>query len=246
MRIEDYFASLSQELQALRDRVRYMIEDQHWPTDGEWKESVLRSVIRRSAPTTHSVGRGFVVNEQDCSTQIDILIHDNSHPVLYRDGDLVFISPAACRAVIEVKSKVNRANFQDAAEKLAATAELVRRSPGGSRTFIGLFGYESAVKEDAALDILEKTANGEERRVIDHLALGASDFIKYWTTSPEKPRRIHKSWHYYGLHGMAAGYFIHNLLMHLSPDAELESSGLWFPEQSKEFRLHQARRLCGA
>lgn len=78
MNVENYFRSLSHECETLKNRVRYFVEDSHWPSDGEWKESVLRSMLKRSAPESVTVGRGFVVHEDGCSTQIDILIYDNS------------------------------------------------------------------------------------------------------------------------------------------------------------------------
>lgn len=242
MRIENHFRSISLELVAMRDRVRHMIEDRHWPTDGEWKESVLRSLIRRSAPTTVSIGRGFVVTNNGSSSQLDILIYDNAYPVLYRDGDLVFVSPAACRAAIEVKSKLRIAELRRACEHLADAAEFIRRGRGGARAFVGLFSYEEQqVRPRAALEALRAAAGNSQRRVIDHVSLGDSMFIKWWRTEPRNPVREHNSWHSYRLQDMAAGYFLHNLLMHLSPDLEQENDATWFPEESKE--AHQTGEL---
>jgi hypothetical protein len=47
MNVRDYFESLGHELDALKHRVRYLIAETNWQTDGEWKESVLRQVLRR-------------------------------------------------------------------------------------------------------------------------------------------------------------------------------------------------------
>lgn len=41
-----HFKSLALELNALKDRVRNFIDDAHWLTDGEWKEAVLRAMLR--------------------------------------------------------------------------------------------------------------------------------------------------------------------------------------------------------
>jgi len=60
-----YFESLSTELSSLKDRVRYIIDDKHWLTDGEWKESVLRSILRRHLPSSVCVGSGFLVTPED-------------------------------------------------------------------------------------------------------------------------------------------------------------------------------------
>ena len=123
MDLVQYFQSLTYECEVLKDRVRHLIDNAHWPTDGEWKESVLRSMIRRSAPESVTVGRGFVVHQEGCSSQIDVLIYDNSMPILYKDGDLVFITPSACRGIVEVKSNTTLPAFRKAAVKLADNAE---------------------------------------------------------------------------------------------------------------------------
>src|SRR5579872_2090540 len=51
MSLNSYFESLNDEMMGLRDRVRNFIKGQHWLTDGEWKESVLRSILRRNLPS---------------------------------------------------------------------------------------------------------------------------------------------------------------------------------------------------
>ena len=53
----DYFISLSNELSSLKNRVRNFIQGEHWLTDGEWKESVLRSFLRRNLPKSVEIGR---------------------------------------------------------------------------------------------------------------------------------------------------------------------------------------------
>src|SRR5947208_2238829 len=84
MNIADHYRSLAGELRSLKNRVRNYIEDSHWQTDGEWKESVLRSVLSRNMPDTTKIGRGFVVNQYYSSTQIDILIYRHDSPVFFR------------------------------------------------------------------------------------------------------------------------------------------------------------------
>lgn len=243
MNLEKYFSSISDELESLKNRVRHMIQDGHWPTDGEWKESVLRSIIRRSAPSTVSVGRGFVVTRERASSQIDVLIYDNAHPVLYRDGDLVFVAPAACVAAIEVKSGLTSAQFDDASLRLADVAEFIR-GQGGSRTFVGLFSYESrGVSFDRALRGLAAAARKQPHRVIDHVALGGDQFFKWWLTAPTPPQRDLYAWRAYSLPEMAAGYFLHNLLLHLGPSALNSDGGAWFPEESKEAKFAGERLL---
>jgi hypothetical protein len=77
MNMIEYHKSLNRELQALKDRVRNLMDDPHWLTDGEWKETVLRSVLRKHLPHSVQVGRGFVLTPSRCSKQIDVLIYDS-------------------------------------------------------------------------------------------------------------------------------------------------------------------------
>jgi hypothetical protein len=237
MQTEEYFRSISTELDSLKNRVRHLIHDQHWQTDGEWKESVLRTIIQRSAPQNMTVGRGFIVDRDRSSTQIDILIYDNSYPVLYKDGDLVFISPSACRAVIEVKTSVTRTAFLRAVEKLGDVAELARGTGVSRRqVFTGLFVYEE-IRWKGILAQLADSAGGRHRRIVDHVSAGPTQFVKFWTRDPATGRPPYQQWHEYGLYQMAQGYFAHNLITHLAPSDEVRRESVWFPEQGKEVLL---------
>jgi len=132
MRVEEYFKSLTVELESLKDRVRFLIENQHWQTDGEWKESVVRQVLRRHLGTSTAVGRGFVVSAHGSSHQLDVLMFDALKPVLFRDGDLAFVTPDAVVGIIEVKARATPSIVANAAAKLAEDMALVR-DPGNSR-----------------------------------------------------------------------------------------------------------------
>lgn len=245
MDIEAYFKSLSSECSTLKNRVRMLIENKHWPTDGEWKESVLRNMIRRSSPDNLTVGRGFVVNREQCSTQIDVLVYDNTLPVLYKEGDLVFVTPSSCRAIIEVKSRLTAKQLGIAAKKLADNAEFIRTQGVETSLFTGLFTYE--VQSSKAKRFLQETkeaSDGNRLRIINHAALGESDFIKYWKINPiEEDIMPYDHWHLYSLEQMSFGYFIHNLLTELSrnPAETLEPS--WFPTESKEANLVQSLKF---
>lgn len=237
MEIEEYFRSLTDECNTLKNRVRHFVSDAHWPTDGEWKESVLRSMLRRSAPNCVTIGRGFVVNQDACSSQIDVLIYDNSMPILYRDGDLVFITPSACRGIVEVKSNTSVSEFRSAATKLSDNAKLIRDNSIDFHIFVGFFSYDvRSTNCEPILNALGEIAEGHESRIIDHVVLGASTLLKFWWDNPsdESVRTNCKRWHLYNLHRMAPGYFIHNLLLNVSKKQAVMRERAWFPQDSKE------------
>lgn len=233
MQIEDYFRSLTVEVNALRNRVRYIIKNRHWQTDGEWKESVIRQMLRRQLPASTSVGRGFVVSAIKYSHQIDILVYDSSKPVLFRDGDLVFVTPDAVLGIIEVKSRATPQMLATAAKKLAADM-LIIRLHSNSDAFAGIFAFEDGggTSEDYLMAVAQASDRWENR--IDFLCLGESRFIKYWHLDPKNARQPYEGWHSYHLPETAPGYFLHNVIDCVSPDTVFRNKDVWFPRRGKE------------
>jgi hypothetical protein len=235
MNISDYFKSISAECKALENRVRYFINDGHWLTDGEWKESVLRTMITRSCPQNISVGRGFILTETGCSTQIDVLLYDNTQPVLYRDGDLVFITPSACKAIIEVKSTYTAQIYREASVSVSNIANLVKTSEPNIDIFVGIFFYEMEERSPRlVLSLLKELTDQSNSKTIDHVCLGKDKFIKFWKINPEDESVDYNSWHEYTLPNMSAGYFIHNLMSVLSGHQMVRNENVWFPTEGKE------------
>ncbi len=155
MDLNGYYASLSAEMMAVKDRVRQLIGPAHWPSDGEHKETILRQAIRRIAPRNMVVGKGFIVSPEFTSTQIDVLVYDDRYPVHYQDGDLFMIPPAACRAVIEVKSALhNIGQFQaTAAKQIAIQRGAVAVGIAGSDekcAFVRELGFSACVNYKSA------------------------------------------------------------------------------------------------
>lgn len=233
MDVPAYFRSLSHELYGLQSRVRQLIADQHWQTDGEWKESVIRYFLQRNAPRNVAIGRGFVVGERGTSSQIDVLLYDQNAPVLFQDGDLVFITPDALRGMIEVKSAVDAAGLREALRKMRRNIELFGL-PGRSTRFFGIFSFESTVSTEAALTALRDSAAGQPNHYLDLACLGYSHFIKWWYLDPESPHQVAKRWHSYRLPEIAPGYFLHNVIAELAGHSVNENTHAWFPPEGKE------------
>lgn len=233
MRLAEYFRSLTDETDALKNRVRYLIEDRHWQTDGEWKESLIRQVLRRYLPASVSVGRGFVVTAAHSSHQLDILIFDSSKPVLFRDGDLAFVTPDAVIGAIEVKSRTTPVLFADAAAKLGEDMALVRSSPNAN-AFAGIFAFEAEGGTSRAYLDAVSEASPQWRNRLDFASLGRSRFIRYWHLSPENERYFYEGWHSYNLPETAPGYFVHNIIDAISPESVLRNNDVWFPAGGKE------------
>jgi hypothetical protein len=235
MKTIDYYKSLATELESLKNRVRNFIRGSHWQTDGEWKESVLRSILNRNMPETVRIGRGFIVTQNYSSTQIDILIYRHDTPVFFRDGDLVFIPPEGVLGVIEVKTKLNTTGLKHALSKLILMRSNIESSINKGLLF-GLFVYEAGtISNQKALRVLNKLCT-TEKAIIDLICLGNSQFVKWWAHNPNHNGGAYKKWHSYKLPKLAPGYFIHNVLMHMSTERYWVNQDMWFPSESKEFR----------
>jgi hypothetical protein len=231
----DYYKSLSQEMDALKGRIRHLIAGGHWPTDGEWKESVLRTVLRRHLPPGTGIGRGFIVNSRAQSSQIDVLLYDTSYPLLHQDGDLVFVIPDAVRGIIEVKSRLRRDNVSDALRKLADNAGLI--GTGAKQIFLGLFAFEDGLGpngRDFLFSELQNSAEGKRRRAINHVCVGPSSFYRFWANGPELHNTM-DCWRQYAMIDMARGYFVFNALEASVGDAVRKNLWAWFPRQGKEY-----------
>lgn len=233
MNIEKYFESLSREIDSLKNRVRYLIDMPQWLTDGEWKESVIRQILRRNLPRTVEVGRGFVVTAAASSSQIDVLVYDASKPVLFRDGDLAFVTPDAVYGLVEVKTSLDPASFEKTLKKLCKNIELIRLHPN-SNALAAVFAFESASGNGPQyLEALCRISTTWNRR-LDFAAIGDSIFLRYWNEDPENLSKPHECWHSYYLPKRAPGYFVHNVIDHVSPQTVFSNKEVWYPVNGKE------------
>ncbi len=183
----EYHKSVADEMDAVKQRIRHLMNEPHWLTDGEVKESILRHMLRRHLPERFRVGRGFVITQDRCSTQIDILVYDSASALIFKEGDLVFASPEAVRAIIEVKSKTTRQTLSQALDSLIPNCELIyqRRMSGigevrHSDFFSGVFSYETDIDDESVvLNLLQDKSEGHPHKVVSHVCLSDSLFFKY-------------------------------------------------------------------
>jgi hypothetical protein len=238
----DYFYSLTQELNALKNRVRHFINDRHWLSDGLWKESVLRAVLRRHLPRHLEVGSGFIVAGSEVSTQVDILIYDTNYPMLFRDGDFVVVTPDLVRAIIEVKTSAEPSDLVRHFSKLG-DVHYMAASTALCSPLVGFFSYQNGgCGHESVLAALADGANGKPRRRVHCVSLGEDDFTRFWHCPPETPRHQNDLWRSYHLESLAPAYFIHNVIESLCQRSVLDNEDLWYPRQGKEaFTLGERR-----
>lgn len=112
-----YLTSLASELHSQANRVRDLIGDSHWLSDGHHKEYLLQGLLERHLPAGMIAARGFSVSSQDDnlrSTEQDILIVDVSQEApLFTQGGLVIAFPRMVRAAVSVKTTLDDATVPD-------------------------------------------------------------------------------------------------------------------------------------
>jgi uncharacterized protein DUF6602 len=245
----EYHKSLTDELHALKNRIRNLSE--HWATDGEYKEAALRTVLRRHLPESLIVGRGFIVTEHSSSTQIDLLIVDSSKPTLFRDGDLMFVTPDCVRAVIEVKTSLpSSSDVEECAIKLAKVGQLCRDN-GDSRPWLGIFSYEGTLRQnDLILDALIE-AHRQTGALINCMAYGKDRFVRFWEKDEiergDAPEGMNVGrWRIYRLEHLASAYFVGNIVDSLSSLSRSKNAFAWYPlTDGKRVRMEAERTLAG-
>lgn len=117
---------------------------------GRAHEHYLREVLSRFFPTKYSIGSGFVISNEQTSSQQDIIIYDqHEYPLLFKAGDCIVVDEDAVIVLLEVKTRLNsQHDFRDAYTK---AANLYRSYNG--RIFVGIFTWEG-INLDTALSTI--------------------------------------------------------------------------------------------
>jgi len=210
-----YWESIAKELEAAKSRVRNLIGSAHWLTDGTHKEILLRSVLRCHLPEELNVCTGFVYKNAEISSQIDILVISKSGYTLFKEGELVIVTPHAVKAIIEVKTTLNGpSKMEEVLAKLARNSEVAEQELVQNRGQIwsGLFIYEQDTNEEKQKQILQEIvkvdSNGGR---ISSVAYGPDIFIKFFDTGGPGPM-----WASHYCKGLASGCFVMDMLASLT------------------------------
>lgn len=241
-----YFEDLSKEISALQNRVRNFIGKANWGEEGRWKESIIRTMLKRYLPDTLKVGSGFVVTPSEVSTQCDIIIYSADKPTLFKEDEFVVLTADAVKAVIEIKTCLKKTQIQPAIEKLTKVGDLLK---GHTIPFLGIFAYEpsNTSNYDAVLEAFQKGNRNWTSHAISAATFGPDLFVKYWRMRPEDGRKKYHHWHAYNTQGMAAAYFIHNVITEVCPFYSSEQLSMWFPMEGKAMhKVGEKRRKTDA
>lgn len=209
---EEFHKSINKELKVIQDRVRNLIGSAHWGEEGRYKEAVLRSIIKRFLPENTSLGTGFILKKESdnikISNQIDIIIYDNTYPVLFSEGDFLITTPANIIGIIEVKTNLNSSEISNVVSKATNNGKIV-----DTEIFNGVFVYNKGnmVNDDNISDNL-KSALEESKGIVNHICLGKDIFIKFWPTNLQSSHLVNRCYSIYKIKDLSFSYFISNLL----------------------------------
>ena len=247
-----YHKSIADELKATQDRVRNLIADHHWLTDGEYKEVILRTLLRSRLPESFHVGRGFVCYQDSPSKQLDVLITEKSKPTLFREGDLVIVTPDCVEAIIEVKTRLDSPkDLLEALDTLAEQTHRIRDSESGGRCWSGLFVLngpehqtDDAYREEArgVLEAISQACQSRHESAIDCVAFGANIFVRYWSDGIPRTNTQEPGWSCYVFNnpahaGLAPAFFLGNLVWELSSPNNHHMAYAWFPVGKERYRV---------
>ncbi|MFS1516394.1 DUF6602 domain-containing protein [Bacillus sp. SCS-151] len=221
----EYQRSIAAEFKAYEKRVRNLIDATHWGEEGRYKEIILMNYLKRVLPKDLSVGTGFVRNGDKITSQIDIVIYDNSFPVLFSEGDFVITTPENVIGVIEVKSLIRPNELCKIIEKSNQNGTIINDN-SDKYIFNGVFSYNSSNRHNKYIENLRNydfsslLIKSHFNQIIppalsyctNHIALGDQYFLKLWETGQSLDTIGPPYYSIYDLHGgLAFSYFFSNL-----------------------------------
>jgi hypothetical protein len=128
-------------MQSKANRIRHLIGDVHFLTDGHHKEYVLQAMLQKFLPAGLICARGFVVRDQALSAisrEQDLLLIDARRcaPLFYECGVIVTF-PENVRAAVSVKSTLSSTTMRDAIIGLNS----IPRVESEHKPWMGVFAF---------------------------------------------------------------------------------------------------------
>lgn len=245
--------SITHEINIIKNRVRNLIGAAHWGEEGRFKEAVLKNIIRKFLPSNLSVGTGFILRaegendvDNQLSAQLDIIIYDNTLPLLFSEGDFIITTSKNVRGIIEVKSKITQYTFRSVVEQfdnsiLSFIPEFQERQ---QKIFAGIFAFD--FEGDINYAGIQ-TSLTQSQRIVNHISLGTNYFIRKWNQEDRERLAVpvrcqHDFYNFYDIENLSFSYFISNLI-------DITSGGLndryWFsfPIQGTK-EVHRIKTVC--
>lgn len=243
-----FHESISNELQASKNRVRDLIGSKHWGEEGRYKETLLKTVIKRYLPSDRSIGTGFVLTKDGITSQIDLIIYDNTYPLLFSEGDFIISTAESVKAIIEVKTNIQNAGLKETFDRLNKDTDMIFESQEAeSAPFSGIFSYEGFNNNERFIEKFEESIGENELlqgykdngfcigRFIDHIAINENLFCKLMYHEGAFNYSV------YNIEKLSASFFISNLLEAISENKMVTKidQNVWYPLNKEKERLRK-------
>ena len=241
MSLSDYHKSITNEIISTSNRVRDLVT--HWGEEGRYKEEVFKNILKRFLPNNLSVGTGFILNskelgEHDSSKQIDVIIYDNSFPVLFREADFVIIPAEGVRGIVEIKANLLGQSLSDVVNISNENGKFIYNSKHNKDTslFNGIFSFNgrrltARNHEDIRNSYNSLPIETADKYCVNHLAISKDTFVKHWDSTYGV-----EEYSEYNLVDLTFSFFISNLLNFVSNQKIERDNFIWFTE-NKEDRI---------
>ena len=166
--VSDLFSQAGDHLRAEFENVKN--SNPHYAESGAEVEIILKDFLNEHIPKRFAADSGLVIDVEDnISLQTDVIIYDAINSPVYRKGERVLILPNDnVAAVIEVKSRLNKRELEDAAKKISSVKKLkttpitgvdqpVTFSPlVNTKTMGVVFAYESSTSLETLANNLKE------------------------------------------------------------------------------------------
>ena len=241
--LTNYHKSITAEIISTNKRVRDLVT--HWGEEGKYKEVVFKNILKRFLPNNLEIGTGFIIKplgrgEHVESKQLDIIIYENSYPILFREADFVIMTPEGVRGIIEIKANLLNQNIEEIIDTCNQNAQFIYEGKDNKekKLFNGIFSYESRIPNDRVRRIIRESYDSnssleKEKFALNHIALCKDTFIKHWDSNYGK-----EEYSQYKLVDLTFSFFISNLLDYVTDNKISKENFIWYvedKENKKEF-----------
>ena len=246
--LEKYYKSISKELYVIKDRVRNLIGNANWGEEGRYKEAILSNVIKRFLPTKFSVGTGFIVTRSWISKQIDLIIYDNTYPLLFSEGTFIITIPESVKAIIEVKTNLENRSLKNTLIKINENTKRTDKAKVmHSGLFNGIFSYDGYTKFERCTETLDKIFcepdcqknifnidfdsqvpdSSVKDQIVNHISFNENLLLKYSEDYTEKKYTL------YQIPDLSFTYFILNIIQEIGIPFIPKEQSIWIPGEKE-------------
>lgn len=162
--------SWADELRSRNARVRDLIGDAHWLSDGHHKEELIREFLAKYLPARFRINRGFISTafpDEPPSGEIDILISDTESEIpWFLEGNLSIVPPRSAVAQIHIKTEFNTKELADVLLAGSKNQEVREISDSTPPIWFGAFFFQmkrakTAVTYQAIWDSAKRSAKSK-------------------------------------------------------------------------------------